>query len=185
MSVRFDEKKATEVAAYLLALRGDRMSYLKLIKLMYLADREALRRYGFTLTNDRHVSMPHGPVVSNTYNLMIDERDQKPFWSTYISPPMGMYEIELTRQDCPTDRLSRIEEKLLKEIFEQYGHRNRWELRDFTHTLPEWHDPEGSSTPISIRQILEAQGVDGADIAAITREIAASENTECVLGSFA
>jgi hypothetical protein len=62
----FDERKATEAAAYLLRLRGGRMSYLKLIKLLYLADREALSRWGFSVTNDRHVSMPHGPHASWT-----------------------------------------------------------------------------------------------------------------------
>jgi hypothetical protein len=41
----FDEKKATEVAAFLLKMRGGKMSYLKLIKLLYLADRESLSRW--------------------------------------------------------------------------------------------------------------------------------------------
>jgi uncharacterized phage-associated protein len=179
----FKEKKATEAAAFLLKLRGGKMSYLKLIKLLYLADREALSRWGFSLTNDTHVSMPHGPVVSNTYNLMIDEAD-KPFWSRYITPPLGEYEIAL-REDCPTDELSRAEEKLLTEIFEQYGHLTRWQLRDFTHTLPEWHDPHGSSVPISVREILQATGVSPADIEIITNEIEGAEHTDQILGSVA
>jgi uncharacterized phage-associated protein len=176
----FDEKKATEAAAFLLKMHGRRMSYLKLIKLLYLADREALGRWGFSVTNDRHVSMPHGPVVSNTYNLMIDDAE-KPFWSSYISAPLGDYELELIKE-CPMDKLSRAEERLLIEVYERYGHMTRWQLRDFTHTLPEWQDPEGSSLPISVSAILEAQGIPAEDIEVIIYDLNQAEKAERVLG---
>ena len=42
MASPFNERKATEAAAHLLALRGGQMHYLKLLKLLYIADREAL-----------------------------------------------------------------------------------------------------------------------------------------------
>jgi uncharacterized phage-associated protein len=180
----FDERKATEAAAFLLRLRGGRMSYLKLIKLLYLADRAALSRWGFTITNDRHVSMPHGPVVSNTYNLMIDEAD-KPIWARYITPPLGNYEIATTDETCPTGTLSRAEERLLTEIFDQFGRMNRWDLRDYTHALPEWHDPHGSSLPISVPEILEAQGVAAEDVEAIVGEMRAEELADEILGHVA
>jgi uncharacterized phage-associated protein len=179
----FDEKKATEAAAFLLKMRGGRMSYLKLIKLLYLADREALRKWGFSVTNDYHVSMPHGPVVSNTYNLMIDDAE-KPFWSQYISAPLGVYELELLAE-CPTDKLSRAEERLLAEIFERYGRMTRWQLRDYTHGLPEWHDPQGSSLPISVNEILEVQGLSSEDIEAVTRNLKQVEKAEQLLGKTA
>lgn len=180
----FNERKATEAAAFLLRLRGGRMSYLKLIKLLYLVDREALGRWGFSVTKDSHHSLPHGPVVSNTYNLMIDEAD-KPIWSRYISPPLGNYEIALTEETCPTGTLSRAEERLLTEVFERFGHMTRWELRDYTHRLPEWHDPHGSSLPISIREILEAQNMPGEDIETIISELHAEETADAILGHVA
>jgi len=49
------------------------MAYIKLIKLLYLADREALLRWGRPITTDCHVSMPKGPVVSQIYHLITDE----------------------------------------------------------------------------------------------------------------
>lgn len=42
MSLPFDEAKATQVAAAILRMRGGRMHYIKLIKLLYLVDRESL-----------------------------------------------------------------------------------------------------------------------------------------------
>jgi uncharacterized phage-associated protein len=168
MSLRFDERKATEAAARFLQLRGGTMHYLKLIKLLYLVDRTALLRWGYPITTDHYVSMDHGPVTSRIYNLVVDEVP-KPFWSRYISAPSA-YEVSLL-QEAPNDRLSRAEENLIAEIFARFGHMNRWAIVDYLHTLPEWKDPHGSSIPIHIREILEADELGSEEIEAILREL--------------
>jgi uncharacterized phage-associated protein len=179
MSLRFDEAKATQAAALFLRLRGGCMSYLRLIKLLYLTDRAALLRWGIPVTTDHYVSMDHGPVVSRTYDLILEDMP-KPGWAEYISPPpLGEYEVRL-RKEAPTDRLSRAEEQLIREVFDQYGQRSRWQLVDYVHTLPEWKNPHGSSIPIPIREILKAGGEDEDEIRAVLRElngIAAAEET--------
>lgn len=180
MHPQFDETKATQAAAYLLNLRGGQMHYIKLIKLLYLADREALLRWGAPITSDRYVSMNNGPVLSRVLSLITEDR-AKPFWSKYISPPLGDYEVRLLTI-APTDSLSRAEEKLMQEIFEQYGHRNRWDLIDnVMHKLPEWRDPNGSSIPIQIRDILKASGESEAEIRAIIRELSSFARDEDML----
>jgi uncharacterized phage-associated protein len=68
MNLRFQRKRATQAAARLLDRRGGRMSYMQLLKLMYLADRNAILAYGRPTTYDWYVSMDHGPVLSQTYN---------------------------------------------------------------------------------------------------------------------
>src|SRR5580700_3266295 len=115
MALRFNEAKATQAAAFFLRLRGGQMHYIKLIKLLYLADREALIRWGIPFTTDRHVSMDNGPVTSRILKL-ITEDCPKPVWSKHISAPLGEYEVQLL-EDAPTDLLSRAEEKLMTEIF--------------------------------------------------------------------
>ncbi len=182
MPVRFNEAKATQAAAFFLKLRGGRMHYIKLIKLLYLADRESLLRWGLPFTTDRHVSMDNGPVLSRILNLITDDIP-KPVWSAYISAPLGEYEIQLIK-DAPTDQLSKAEEKLMAEIFDKFGHMNRWELIDkVMHKLPEWQNPCGSSFPISVRDILEAGGEDAHDIRAIVKEINAMGRTEEILSN--
>lgn len=145
------------------------MSYLKLVKLLYLADRRALLEWGIPITTDRYVSMDHGPVVSGIYSLIVENRP-KPFWSEYISAPLGDYEVQLLKA-APTDHLSRAEEKLIAEVFEQYGSWSRWKLVDFVHTLPEWIDPHGSSIPLKVRDILRAGGETDEEIRATIREL--------------
>lgn len=167
--LRFDERKATQAAALFLALRGGRMHYLKLIKLLYLADRAALLQWGVPITTDRYVSMDHGPVVSMIYNLITDEKP-KPAWAEFISPPLGEYEVELLKP-APVDCLSRAEERLIGQVFGEFGHLSRWDVVNFVHTLPEWKNPGGSSIPISIRDILKAGGENEEEIKAVVREL--------------
>ncbi len=178
--LRFDEKKAAESAALVLSLRGGQMHYMKLIKLLYLVDREALSRWGIPVTTDTYVSMDHGPVVSAIYNLI--RRVTKPIaWAEYISAPMGdcNKEVALTVPHFKLEKLSRAEEKLIREVYEKYGRWNRYKLRDHVmHALPEWQDPEGSSIPISIADILTAQGEDPQEISAIKRELRRARASE-------
>ena len=81
-----NERKVSQMAAYFLYKRGGRMSHLKLMKLLYLADRESLRLYGLSMTGDCLVSMPHGPVLSMTLNLMDGDVESGPNgWESLIS----------------------------------------------------------------------------------------------------
>lgn len=178
MGLRFDEAKATQLAALILRKRGGKIHYIKLIKLLYLIDRQALLQWGIPVTTDHYVSMDHGPVVSNIYSLITEEK-QKPVWAKYISQPLGDYEVALLNEDCPTDRLSKAEENLVNEVYEKYGYRNRWDLIDnVMHRLPEWTNPNGSSIPIHVKDILLASGESPEEIDAILRELRAMGNAE-------
>jgi len=181
MPLRFDETKATQAAALILRLRGGQMHYLKLVKLLYLVVRAALLKWGIPVTTDHHVSMDHGPVVSKIYSLITEDKP-KPVWAQYISAPLGEYEVALNKE-APTDRLSRAEEKLIREVYEQFGRWNRWDLVRHVHTFQEWKNPNGSSIPISIREILEAGGEDENEIRAVIKELHAMNAAEENLAS--
>lgn len=171
MKLRFDEEKTTQAAARFLDLRGGSMSYLKLLKLLYLADRAALLRWGKPISMDRYLSMKHGPVLSNVYSLIVEDHRVDSIWSRHISAPSN-YEVRLLTEDYPSDRLSPAEERLVDEIFEQFGALGRWELVEYLHgALPEWKNPGESSVPIPIREILATELTDDAEIAAIEEEL--------------
>lgn len=181
MVLRFNERRATEAAARFLKLRGGRMSYLKLIKLLYLLDREALLRWGRPVTTDRYVAMDNGPVVSRIFNLIRDEPapGADPIWRQYISAPSN-YEVALTC-DPETDELSRAEESLIEEVFSRYGKLSRWDLVNLSHDLPEWQDPHGSAIPIQYRDILRAGEKTESEIAAVESELEALAAAESML----
>ena len=181
MPLRFREDRAAQAAASLLKLRGGTMSYLKLIKLLYLADRQALTELGRPITYDRFVSMQYGPVLSNTLNLISTEPDPEAwsYWHTYISAPRD-WEVALLRE-APVDQLSKAEEGILRKIFAQFGHMTRWDLVKYTHGLPEYEDPQGSSVPISLRRMLIGTGRTEEDAAAIEQELEAEEEMRGLL----
>jgi uncharacterized phage-associated protein len=149
------------------------MSYMKLIKLLYLLDREALVRWGRPVTGDTYVSMKHGPVLSQVLNLITEGAGpgEENVWSQYVSAAEG-YDVRLQADNFSTDELSRAEERIIAEIFEKYGHMNRWKLVELLHqVLPEWTDPRGSASPINYRDILKASGKEETEVAAIEAEL--------------
>lgn len=167
----FREDKATQAAARLLALKGGRMSHLALIKLLYLAERESLTRFGVPLTYDRYVSMPYGPVLSGTLDR-INEREMYPdsYWDRYIAPKQNHQVALRDPDDVPRDQLSPAEEALLDDVFRRHAELDQWALVALTHQLPEWVDPKGSSLPIDPADILRGEGYSEDDVAQMREE---------------
>ena len=132
------------------------MKHLKLIKLMYLADREALKRWGHSITGDRYISMDKGPVLSNVLNLIHDERNPNQtvtglVWSDCIQESDN-HNVKLVRK--PTaEPLSKAEIELAEEIFNMYGSVNRWKLVEMTHGFPEYTKPTEGKKGIPIHHL--------------------------------
>ncbi len=58
-----DEELAPKTMLYFLDRGRGGMKYLKLMKLLYLADRESMKRHGHPISGDRYVSMEHARPV--------------------------------------------------------------------------------------------------------------------------
>ena len=173
MRLPFNEAKATQAAAHLLRARRGVMNYQFLIKLLYLADREALIKWGRPITTDRYVSMEQGPVLSRIYSLMVGNPvpDGQGIWRRYI-PVQTAYRVRL-HEDPGNGELSPAEEKLLDQILKKHGGKDRRQIIRYLHTLPEWRDPETQgkkSIDLPIRDILAAGGRTAEEIAAIGEE---------------
>lgn len=158
----FSEERVAQMAAYFLHKRGGRMAYIKLLKLLYLAERKAMAKWGESISGDNFVSMPHGPVLSQTYDLIRGNPSASEMgWNHWIKDESN-YEVSLTHADFERDdldELSDAEIAILDEIFIEYGHMRRFEIVDFTHNhCSEWEDPRGSSFPIRPESIFRAMG---------------------------
>ncbi|HBL9999455.1 TPA: SocA family protein [Salmonella enterica subsp. enterica serovar Kodjovi] len=158
----FCEEKVAQMAAYLLSKESGRMAYLKLMKLLYLTDRESMNRFGFPMSGDRMVSMPHGPVLSKTLNLMNGgEQGSELGWSKWIHGAEN-YNLTLrfekaTRDDY--DELSQADLELLDSVYSRFGYMNQWQIRDYTHEhCAEWSDPNGGSFTINPENVFRALG---------------------------
>jgi uncharacterized phage-associated protein len=159
----FSEDRVTQMAAYFLKRRGGRMAYIKLLKLLYLAERQAMVKWGEPMSGDHFVSMPHGPVLSQTYELIKGHtfNSTPSLWQQMIKDEQN-YEVSLLTDISfdDLDELSPAEIQILDHTFNQYGHMSRFEIVDYTHDhCPEWQDPQGSSYPIKPESIFRAMGM--------------------------
>lgn len=157
----YNERKAAQIAAFMLAKEGGRMPHLKLMKLLYLAEREALNLFGMPMIGDRIVAMPHGPVLSMTLNLMDgDVESVEGGWESWISDKEN-HELSVIGEVTPgsLDELSAADIDVLESTWLRFGHMTKWQIRDYTHKhCTEWADPHGSSVPISYEEVFEALG---------------------------
>jgi hypothetical protein len=157
----FNEKRATQAAAVLLSMRENRsLNYMVLIKLLYLADRESLLRWGSPLTGDQYYSMESGPVLSKTHDLVTEmpPPGEATFWGRYIQ--RSEYDVKLLG-DPGNEELSDADDSLLRELFvryQDYYDRNPFEFVDYLHRiLPEYKQVEkGERIPLDYHDILVA-----------------------------
>jgi len=182
--VQFNEAKATQAAAFLLSKNNGKMNYMKLIKLLYLADREALSLWDRTLTGDSYYSMDNGPILSKVLDRI--NSGKRPYivsyWHKYICPPAN-YNVSL-KQDPGTDELSKREKELLNKLFHKYEKLDQWQMRDICHKiLPEWEDPAGTSIPIYIEDILRALNKTEKEIRTIDAETSDLDHIKAVLSA--
>ena len=152
----FDEHRAAQAASILLERSGGTMPYIKLIKLLYLADRAALIETGSPITGDRYVSMTFGPVLSKVLNLIKQASPREDsIWHRYVRRE-NFDAVLVGKAEC--DLLAEFDVDLLNAIFESYGNWRSWAVVNHTHALPEWTDPGETSIPIDPADILRYAG---------------------------
>lgn len=159
----FNEKKSAQAAAYFLFRAGGSLKVLKLMKLLYLAERRSFEAFGEPMIGDRLVSMPHGPVLSSTYNLMNGELSSvEGGWDSWVAD-RAEHSLALRNPQALRSpeqdllELSDADLQILGETWQKFGWMDQWELRDYTHDhCPEWKDPEGSMIPMQPEELFEA-----------------------------
>jgi len=155
ITFKFNETKTTQVAAIFIKKHGGVLNYTKLIKLLYITDREALSRWERPLTGDSYVSMPKGPVLSKTYDLINYEENplETSYWYKFISK--SAYDVSL-KDEPNNDELSRREIDLIDQVYEKYKDKSWGQMIDVCHDCcPEWQHPGDTSIPIRIEDILK------------------------------
>jgi uncharacterized phage-associated protein len=155
---RFDLKKTLQAAGVLLEEEhGKRMNYMRLLKLLYIADRESLKETHRPITGDRPIAMKRGPLPEETYQLVRAQHLAFPVWSRHFQKEH--YQLAMLRSPGVAE-LSPYEVEKLQEVHRRYEDADEWELVEIAHAFPEWrkNDPGDSSRAIPIEDILEAQG---------------------------
>lgn len=156
MPFDFDQTKTAQAVAFLLKRSPrQRESYMKILKELYIADRESIKETGRPITGDAFVAMKKGPVLSQVYDLIKGVHAGSAEWNHFIQK--RMWDIELI-EDPGIGKLCRYEMDKLAEVAERYKRHGKWRVVDLTHDFPEWkkNDPGNSMKPIPLSDVLEA-----------------------------
>ncbi len=153
----FDNRKATQAAAFILRQAGDKgISKGKLVKMLYAADRRQMKRIGKPITGDRLVAMEHGPVLSKILDY-VDGDVVNAYWATYIEKANPHNHHVHLKADAPTDLLTEKEKEALTTAYEFFKDMSWDDVRNYCHkNFKEWTDPNGSSKAIDHEDLLRA-----------------------------
>jgi uncharacterized phage-associated protein len=176
----FNERRTAQAAAFLLHRSGGQLPLIKLMKLLYLAERKSLQLYGVPITGDKLVSMPNGPVLSKTYDHMNGAARSEPGgWDSWISDRaehmVALLDPSMIRSpEQDLLQLSDSDLEMLQAVWAEFGHWDRWQLVKYTHdNLPEWEDPQGSSQSITYEKLFEVLGFGKEQADALIQRISA------------
>ena len=135
--------KAIDVAKWFIArnqttvdtMGGEKMTLLKLLKLLYYAEGCSLALENGSLFNEDIVAWEHGPVVQevyfnypDAYNLSLDDDDLK-----------AVNAINKNE----TDR------NILEQVFDVFGQYSAWALRNKTHEETPWLEATNNGQKLS------------------------------------
>lgn len=180
MHFRFNPEKTIQSVGLLLELEGCPVSRMRLLKLLYIAERELLTESGRPLTGDVAIAMKYGPVLSQVYDLIKGVASDSESWRDHFEN--SGYRVRLKKKPERSSLTKREIEKLI-EVASRFSDMTDDELSELTHGFKEWSGnfQEGTSTPIPWREILSYQGKDDL-IAIIEQDEADRRELEAMFG---
>lgn len=142
--------------AYFVSRLGE-VDKVKLMKLIYMADRDHFLRHGYPITGDRLSAMPFGPVSSESLNLLDGEYGDgriNVFNFIHIADNKVMF------RGSPNVSLDESETSVLDDIISEWGRVPTWDVVNATHEFEEYKRTyvEDSSRPIPYELLLEVYG---------------------------
>lgn len=160
--VGFRSRKAAQLCAYFAVESGGTIEKLKLIKLLYLAERRFFSENHHPMLFDEYYSLPHGPICSSALNG-IDGIIHGEIWDDYIARNGNVVVAMKSFSRDELDDVSDAELEVVAGIWRQFGHMTASQLRNYSHdNCPEYTETTGR-IPISYKQILEAVGEEDAE----------------------
>lgn len=115
---------------------------IKLIKLMYLADKYHLLKYGRTVTNDDYYAMDFGPVGTTVKDILAFDKDMlsKDFkYAAKLLAKVGEHEFSARHlKNAEYEHLSETDIEVLDFVLAKFGKMTGKQLTTYTHQYPEW-----------------------------------------------
>jgi hypothetical protein len=163
--------KAVQASSFMLELAGGQMEYIHLIKLLYLADRQALQEWSRSISTDKYVSMKDGIVLSRILDHI--KRNDNEVWSSHIQKKG--YLVSIKKPFEKYSKLSKADKEVMKQIYEQYKEMDSWSLiEEVIHKLPEWDSSvveNNTQKPISLLTVFSSLNFPEQEVREIIEDI--------------
>lgn len=137
--LEFDYKKAVQAINYFAKKEGGKIDKLKLIKLIYFADRYHIRKYGRPIINDAYLAMPLGAVGSSTKDIVDSSRFLAEDECSYAKGFFHTAGNSVTSiADIDSDVFSKSDIEALDFSYNAFGNYKASYLVNICHKYPEW-----------------------------------------------
>jgi len=146
-----DYKKITQIINYLVRkdASSSSMPELKVIKLVWAADRYHLRKYARTVSGDQYYAMINGPVGSMTKDIAefsdnstfhsLNRDETFRYLATYIKYEKNNRDAQISSiNDVDKTELSDTDCEALEFAWNNFGKYDYLTLINITHKYPEW-----------------------------------------------
>jgi uncharacterized phage-associated protein len=147
---------------------GKSLNDIKLMKLLYIADRESLRLYAMPISQDDYVSMEHGPVLSATEELL-SNKHRGTVWGRHISDQRKFVDghdnsVTLLQDMDYSAVLRPCEVEVLARTWDQFKGYSKWEIKKYCHDNFREYDERAeklkTSIPLTLETVFVALGDD-------------------------
>ncbi len=171
-------KKSTQAVGRIIEMSGGPIDYLRISKLIYLADRESIIARGVPIVGGNYFSMRKGPTIGEVMNFV--HRRNAPEWKETISPRFGN---EVRLQNKPqTDALSQSELDILDSVVKLHLERTTDELVEWCHkNCEEYQQTDRGRKPIAVESILKSAKKSPKQIQRVVQEAESIAKLDSIL----
>jgi uncharacterized phage-associated protein len=178
--IRFIPNSAKVVEALTwLANKRPGIDIFHVCKVLFLADREHLRRYGRPILGDRYIAMDDGPVPSHAYNVAqrdghhVDGMTLEIASSAFTYDASGAHPRMFPKREPNEKLFSRTDLTVLAEMTEKFADMSFWDLWNIVHDDAAYkaaRSNDGKNQDMSYELLLNPEDPHTRDIIANMRE---------------
>jgi uncharacterized phage-associated protein len=190
LTFRFSLDKFVNALAYFASSGIRDLTKLKAVKLLYLADRYHLLRYGRPITGDRYIAMDYGPVPEGAFQLIgraMEAPEVEDQAREQVLQMLDVYRGFLHRYRYPVlrakrkadlDVFSETEVEALSATVSEFGQRPARALVDLTHEHQAYKIADAGRLPGSSVDLPYEYFFEGAPEHRAIRELAVEEQED-------
>jgi uncharacterized phage-associated protein len=146
LSFEFDFEVTKAALLYLASKNLPNFDKYRAVKLLFLADREHLLRFGRPITGDKYSALPFGPTGDRVLNLLgklerviLEGEPPKDSEVADLAASLEVAEDEYSTYHAKVqpdlDALSKSDINMLDHVVKEHGYKSFNELKKFTHDM--------------------------------------------------